>query len=134
MISPLSCFPLSSLHSLSMHSPLLYMLPVSLPRLSFLQASHAHSCCAIWRDWTHFFSPHFSFHLCAHLVGAQMASFCVARWSKSSVPSPWTRVKSAPSVKVTISARVANLLPSQTVPVWVCARVYVCMCEVGDSG
>ena len=49
--------------------------------------------------------------------------------------SPWTRVKSAPSVKVTISARVANRLPSQTVSrLGLSVRVYACMCEVGDSG
>lgn len=52
--------------------------------------------------------------------------------AKSSELSPWTRVKSAPSVRVTISARVANRLPSQTVSVWACVHVYVCLCGVGD--
>lgn len=35
-------------------------------------------------------------------------------------------------MRVTISARVANRLPSQTVSVWACVRVYVCLCGVGD--
>lgn len=77
--------------------------------------------------WQDTFAP-LSFHLRGHLVGEQMASFSVTLWSKSSEQSPWTHVRSVPSVKVTISARAANRLPSQTVTVSlygsVCMRMY----------
>lgn len=61
-----------------------------------------------------------------------MAYFCVAQWNKSSELSPWTHVKSVPSVKVTINARVANRPLSQTVTVSpsVCMFMYACVeCE-----
>lgn len=67
------------------------------------------------------------FHLCAHLGGAQMASSCVAWWSKISELSPWTRVICAPIVKVTISSREANRLPSGSV--CLCMHVWS-----GDEG
>lgn len=133
MISPFSCFP---------SLPLRYCpsLPFFIPSFSLYAQSTTcrlylcphkpvtliHTIYLVGLDTL---LPHFLFISVPTLSAHRWHLFVWHGGAKSSVLRPWTRVKSAPSVKVTISARVANRLPSQTVSVWVCVRVYVCVWE-----